>query len=152
MQRGRYVKNQKLQEKINSLQKEKDTLKPELLEIETLLEAEKKWFARLEKIEDKNRAGDVSRAVYDSLKDEYSSELATTQRKKATEERKVRRWLVDLQKETRVLETKVESLKVRSEIEGQTLSEANQKIIDLSNQRVRKATAAEVLIEILETL
>ncbi|PWI48731.1 hypothetical protein CEE45_04910 [Candidatus Heimdallarchaeota archaeon B3_Heim] len=142
----------KLQEKINSLQKEKDTLKPELLEIETLREAEKKWLARLEKIEDKNRAGDVSRAVYDSLKDEYSSELATTQRKKATEERKVRRWLVDLQKETRVLETKVESLKVRSEIEGQTLSEANQKIMDLSNQRVRKATAAEVLIEILETL
>ncbi len=142
----------KLQEKINSLQKEKDTLKPEFLEIETLLEAEKKWLVRLEKIEDKNRAGDVSRAVYDSLKDEYSSELATTQRKKATEERKVRRWLVDLQKETRVLETKVESLKVRSEIEGQTLSEANQKIMDLSNQRVRKATAAEVLIEILETL
>ncbi|MHA2288567.1 MAG: zinc ribbon domain-containing protein [Promethearchaeota archaeon] len=142
----------KLQEKIDSLQKEKETLKPESLEIETLIESEKKWFARLEKIEEKNRAGSVSRAVYDSLKDEYSSELATTQRKKGTEERKVRRWLVDLQKEVRILETKVESLKVRSDIEGQNQEEASQKIMKLSDQRVRKATAAEVILEILEAL
>ena len=142
----------KLQEKISSLQKEKDTLKPEALEIEKLVEEEKKSFARLEKIEDKNRAGGVSRAVYDSLKDEYSSELATAQRKKATEERKIRRWLVDLQKESRILETKVESLKVRSDIEGQNLDGAKQKIEKLSDERVRKATAAEVLLEIISTL
>ncbi len=142
----------KFQEKITSLQKEKDALKPEPLEIEKLGESEKKWLERLEKIEEKNRAGEVSRAVYDSLKDEYSSELATTQRKKATEERKVRRWLVDLQKEVRVLETKVESLKVRSDIEGQNQEEANQKIMKLSDERVRKATAAEVLLEIIELI
>ncbi|MHA2107086.1 MAG: zinc-ribbon domain-containing protein, partial [Candidatus Hodarchaeales archaeon] len=142
----------KLQEKIDSLQKEKETLKPEPLEIEKFIESEKKWFARLEKIEEKNKAGSVSRAVYDSLKDEYSSELATTQRKRATEERKVRRWLVDLQKEVRILETKIESLKVRSDIEGQNQEETNQTLVKLSDQRVRKATAAEVLLEILETL
>lgn len=143
---------EKLQEKINSLQKEKDSLNPEPLEIEKLIESENKWSERLEKIEEKNRAGEVSQAVYDSLKDEYSSGLATTQRKKATEERKVRRWLVDLQKEVRVLETKVESLKVRLDIEGHNQEEAKQKIASLSDQRVRKATAAEVLLEVLEAI
>jgi hypothetical protein len=142
----------KIQDKINSLQKEKDSLNPEPLEIEKLIESEKKWSERLEKIDDKNRAGEVSQAVYDSLKDEYSSGLATTQRKKATEERKVRRWLVDLQKEVRVLETKVESLKVRSDIEGRNLEEVNQKIASLSDQRIRKASAAEVILEVLESI
>ncbi|MHA2107963.1 MAG: zinc-ribbon domain-containing protein, partial [Candidatus Hodarchaeales archaeon] len=49
----------KLQEKITALQKEKDVLKPEALEIEELVEGERKWLERLEKIEEKNRAGEV---------------------------------------------------------------------------------------------
>jgi hypothetical protein len=144
--------SEKIQAKISSLHEEKSTLKAQPLDIEIFNEDEKKWFERLEKIEEKNRSGSVTRAVYDSLKDEYSTELATTQRKKATEERKVKRWLVDLQKEARILETKIESLKVRSEIEGDLKDEDNQKISKLTQTRVKKATAAEVLTDILQDI
>jgi len=144
--------SEKIQTKISSLQKEKSNLTTQPLDIEILTENEKKMFERLEKIEEKNRSGSVSRAVYDSLKDEYSAELATIQRKKATEERKVKRWLVDLQKEVRILETKLESLKVRSEIEGNAKDDDHQKISKLTKSRVKKATAAEVLTEILQEI
>ncbi|MHA2239456.1 MAG: hypothetical protein ACXAB2_14000, partial [Candidatus Hodarchaeales archaeon] len=97
-----------------------------------------------------NRANAVSKPVYESLKDEYSAELATTRRKRSTEERKAKRWLVDLQKEVRVLETKVESLKVRSEIEGQGSDDIRQKTESISKQRVKKASAAEILAKILQ--
>ena len=141
-----------IQKKISSLHEEKSKLKVEPLDIEVFTENEKKSILRLEKIEEKNRSGTVSRAVYDSLKDEYSTELATFQRKKATEERKVKRWLVDLQKEVRILETKIESLKVRSEIEGSLEENINEKISKLTRSRIRKATAAEVLTEILQEI
>ena len=144
--------SEKIQTKISSLQEEKSKLKIEPLDIEIFTESEKKSLERLEKIEEKNRAGGVSRAVYDSLKDEYSTELATAQRKKASEERKVKRWLVDLQKEVRILETKIESLKVRSEIEGSLEEDNNRKISKLTQSRVKKATAAEVLTEILQEI
>ena len=68
------------------------------------------------------------------------------------EERKVKRWLVDLQKEVRILETKIESLKVRSEIEGSLEEDNNKKISKLTQSRVKKATAAEVLTEILQEI
>jgi len=144
--------SEKIQTKISSLQEEKSKLTVKPLDIEIFTEDEKKLFERLERIEEKNRAGAVSRAVYDSLKDEYSTELATCQRKRATEERKVKRWLVDLQKEVRVLETKIESLKVRSEIEGNLEEDNQQKISKLTQSRVKKATAAEVLTEILQEI
>jgi hypothetical protein len=141
-----------LQEKMGKLQEEQKSLATQPLELESLSEEEKKWSERLEKLSEKNRAGAVSPAVYDSLKDEYSAELATKQRKIATEERKARRWLVDLQKETRELETKVESLRVRSEIEGQKDADIVQKIENFRHSRVKKALAAEVLTEILQNL
>ncbi|MHA1512724.1 MAG: zinc-ribbon domain-containing protein [Candidatus Hodarchaeales archaeon] len=142
--------SEKIQGRISSLQKEKSELIVQPLDIEIFSEDEKKMHERLERIEEKNRSGAVSRAVYDSLKDEYSTELATSQRKKATEERKVKRWLVDLQKEVRILETKIESLKVRSEIEGNLEDDNNQIISNLTQSRVKKATAAEVLTDILQ--
>lgn len=144
------LQSTKIQEKIDSLQTEQKTLNPQPIDLEILREEEKKWFERLEKIEEKNRANAVSKPVYDSLKDEYSAELATTRRKLSTEERKAKRWLVDLQKETRVLETKVESLKVRSEIEGATSDDIRQKTQNLSEKRVKKAFAAEILTLILQ--
>ena len=144
------LQSTKIQEKIDSLQNEQKTLNPQPLDLEILREEEKKWFERLEKIEEKNRANAVSKPVYDSLKDEYSAELATTRRKLSTEERKTKRWLVDLQKETRVLETKVESLKVRSEIEGASSEDIRQKTEKLSKKRVKKAFAAEILTNILQ--
>lgn len=144
--------SKRIQVKITSLQEEKSKLTVQPLDIEVFTEDEKKLYERLEKIEDKNRSGGVSRAVYDSLKDEYSTELATTQRKKATEERKVKRWLVDLQKEVRILETKIESLKVRSEIEGNLEEDNHQIISKLTQSRVKKATAAEKLTEILQEI
>jgi len=144
--------SEKIQAKISTLQEEKSKLTVQPLDIEIFTEDEKKSLERLERIEEKNRSGAVSRAVYDSLKDEYSTELATSQRKKATEERKVKRWLVDLQKEVRILETKIESLKVRSEIEGTIKEDNNKKISKLTQSRVKKATAAEVLTEILQEI
>ena len=144
--------SEKIQTKISTLQEEKSKLTVQPLDIEIFTEDEKKSLERLERIEEKNRSGAVSRAVYDSLKDEYSTELATSQRKKATEERKVKRWLVDLQKEVRILETKIESLKVRSEIEGTIEEDNNKKISKLTQSRVKKATAAEVLTEILQVI
>ena len=145
-------KTNELQAIMGKLQEEQKSLKTQPLDLESLSEEEKKWNERLDKLNEKNRAGAVSSAVYDSLKDEYSAELATTQRKIATEERKARRWLVDLQKEVRALETKVESLKVRSEIEGQKNDAIVQKIDNLRHSRVKKALAAEVLTEILQNL
>ncbi|MHA2173307.1 MAG: zinc-ribbon domain-containing protein [Candidatus Hodarchaeales archaeon] len=144
------AQSKQIQEKIESLQNEQETLKAQPLELEIFREEEKKWFERLEKIEEKNRANAVSKPVYESLKDEYSAELATTRRKRSTEERKAKRWLVDLQKEVRVLETKVESLKVRSEIEGQGSDDIRQKTESISKQRVKKASAAEILAKILQ--
>ena len=144
--------SEKIQGKISSLQEEKSKLTVKPLDIEIFSKDEKKLNERLERIEEKNRSGAVSRAVYDSLKDEYSTELATSQRKKATEERKVKRWLVDLQKEVRILETKIESLKVRSEIEGNLEDDNHQIISKLTQSRVKKATAAEVLTEILQEI
>jgi len=142
--------SEQIQAEISSLQEEKSKLKVQPLDIEIFIEDEKKLYERLERIEEKNRSGAVSRAVYDSLKDEYSTELATSQRKKATEERKAKRWLVDLQKEVRSLETKIESLKVRSEIEGNLEDNNHKKISKLTQSRVKKASAAEVLTEILQ--
>ena len=142
----------KIQDKMATLQDEQKTLKTTPLDLELFTETEKKWNERLVKLDEKNRAGAVSQAVYNSLKDEYSAELATTQRKLATEERKAKRWLVDLQKEVRELETKIESLKVRSDIEGQRNEEVGQKIEALSRSRVKKAVSAEVLTEILQNL
>lgn len=146
------VQSTKIQEKISSLQNEQETLKSQPLDLEIHREEEKKWFERLEKIEEKNRANAVSKPVYESLKDEYSAGLATTRRKRSTEERKAKRWLVDLQKEARVLETKIESLKVRSEIEGADSEDIRQKTEKLSKKRVKKAFAAEILTKILQDL
>jgi hypothetical protein len=141
-----------IQNKISALQDEQKGLETQPLDLEVLSETEKKWNERLEKLNEKNRAGAVSQAVYNSLKDEYSAELATTQRKIAMEERKSKRWLVDLQKEVRELETKVESLKVRSEIEEQGNKELGKKVDELSRIRIKKATAAEVLTDILQDI
>lgn len=143
---------EKIQSNIVTLQEEQKTLQSQPLEFETLAEREKKWQKRLEKVEEKKRAQAVSDEVYSSLRDEYSSELATVQQKLAVEERKARRWLVDLQKETREMETKIERLRVRGEIEGLSQEDIQRKIEDLGNQREKKAIAAEVLTEILGSL
>ncbi|MFX0170378.1 MAG: zinc-ribbon domain-containing protein [Candidatus Hodarchaeota archaeon] len=141
-----------IQSKIITLQEEQKTLQTQPLELENFAESERKWQKRLEKLEEKNRAQNVSKDVYTSLRDEYSSELASIQRKAANEERKAKRWLVDLQKEVRKLEAKIEQLRVRGEIEGLNNEEIKQKSSNLSQQRVKKATAAEVLSEILGNL
>ena len=139
----------KIQLKISSLQEEQKTLQTKPLDLETLSEEEKKWQKRLEKIEEKKRAQAVSKEVYSSLRDEYASELASVQQKLAIEERKARRWLVDLQKGSRELETRIERLKVRGEIEGAASGELEQKIKDLKLEQKKKATAAEVLTQLL---
>ncbi|MFX0085021.1 MAG: zinc-ribbon domain-containing protein [Candidatus Hodarchaeota archaeon] len=139
----------KIQSEISALQEEQKTLQTKPLEIETLSAEEKKWQKRLEKIEEKKRAQVVSNEVYSSLRDEYASELASIQQKLAIEERKARRWLVDLQKGSRDLETKIERLKVRGEIEGSSGDELAQKLKDLKLEQTKKATAAEVLTQLL---
>jgi DNA repair exonuclease SbcCD ATPase subunit len=142
----------KIQSKISTLQEEQKTLQTKPLDLETLSDKEKKWQKRLEKIEEKKRAQAVSNEVYSSLRDEYASELASVQQKLAIEERKARRWLVDLQKGSRNLETKIERFKVRGEIEGLSGDELEQKIKDLKLEQTKMATAAEVLTQLLGTL
>jgi len=139
----------KIQSKVTTLQEEQKTLQSKPLDLETLSEEEKKWQQRLEKIEEKKRAQAVSNDVYSSLRDEYASELASVQQKLAIEERKARRWLVDLQKSSRDLETKIERSKVRADIEGGSNSEINQKLQNLKIEQTKKSTAAEVLTKIL---
>ncbi|MFX1282336.1 MAG: zinc-ribbon domain-containing protein [Promethearchaeota archaeon] len=143
---------EEIQSNVVTLQEEQKTLETQPLELETLVEDEKKWQKRLEKIEEKRRVQAVSDSVYSSLRDEYSSELAAIQKKVAVEERKARRWLVDLQKEARDLETKIERIRVRGEIEGLNKSEINQKTEELSLNQAKKATASEVLTQILGSL
>ena len=145
-------KIEEMQSNITILQDEQKTLQTQPLELETLVEDEKLWQKRLEKIEEKKRSQAVSNDVYTSLRDEYSSELATIQHKVAIEERKARRWLVDLQKDSRDLETEIEQIRVRGEIEGLTKEEIAQKTEDLSLERVKKSTASEVLTQILGSL
>lgn len=142
-------KMEKIQVNINQLQEEQKSLQTKPLELETLVTREKKWQKRLEKIEEKKRAQAVSDEVYSSLRDEYSSELAAVQQKVAIEERKARRWLVDLQKETRELETEIERIRIRGEIEGMSPSEIDQKVEMMSTQKEKKSTASEVLTQIL---
>ncbi|MHA2227264.1 MAG: zinc-ribbon domain-containing protein [Candidatus Hodarchaeales archaeon] len=142
----------KIQSNIDTLQEEQKSLKSQPLDLEDFAENEKKWQRRLEKIEEKKRVQAISHEVYSSLHDEYASELASIQQKLAVEERKARRWLVGLQKDARELDTKIERLKVRGEIEGMNTSEISQKTEDLSKQRKKKAVASEVLTEILSTL
>ncbi|MFX0123340.1 MAG: zinc-ribbon domain-containing protein [Candidatus Hodarchaeota archaeon] len=141
-----------IQSNITTLQEEQKTLQTQPLELETLAEDEKLWHKRLEKIEEKKHAQAVSNEVYTSLRDEYSSELAAVQQKVAVEERKARRWLVDLQKESRELETKIEQIRIRGEIEGLSKEEISQKTEEMSLQRVKKSTASEVLTQILSSL
>ena len=145
-------KIEEIQSNITTLQDEQKTLQAQPLELETLVEDERLWHKRLEKIEEKKRAQAVSNEVYSSLRDEYSSELAAIQQKVAIEERKARRWLVDLQKESRELETRIEQLRVRGEIEALSKEEITQKIEDMALQHKKKATASEVLTQILSSL
>ncbi|UCG00397.1 MAG: zinc-ribbon domain-containing protein [Candidatus Heimdallarchaeota archaeon] len=145
-------KIEEIQSNITTLQEEKKVLQTQPLALETLVEDEKLWHKRLEKIEEKKRAQVVSSDVYTSLRDEYSSELAVVQQKLAVEERKARRWLVDLQKDSRELEAKVEQIRVRGEIEGLSKEEITKKTEDLTLQRVKKSTASEVLTQILGSL
>jgi hypothetical protein len=145
-------KIEEIQSNITTLQDEQKTLQAQPLELETLVEDEKLWQKRIEKIEEKKRAQAVSNDVYTSLCDEYSSELAAVQQKVAVEERKARRWLVDLQKDSRDLETKVEQIRVRGEIEGLSKEEIAQKTEDLNLERVKKSTASEVLTQVLGSL
>ena len=135
-----------------TLQDEQKNLQTQPLELETLVEDEKNWQKRLEKIEEKKRAQAVSNEVYSSLRDEYSSELAAIQQKVTVEERKARRWLVDLQKESRDLETKIERLRVRGEIEGLSKEQITEKTEELSIQQAKKSTASDVLARILSSL
>jgi chromosome segregation ATPase len=145
-------KIEEIQSDITTLQEEQKTLQTQPLEIETLVEEEKRWQKRLEKLEEKKRAQAVSNDVYTSLRDEYSSELAAVQQKVAIEERKARRWLVDLQKDSRDLESQIEQIKVRGEIEGLNQEEITQKTEDMSLERGKKSTASEVLTQILGAL
>lgn len=145
-------KIEEIQSNITTLQEEQKTLQTQPLELETLVEDEKLWQKRLEKIEEKKRAQTVSNDVYTSLRDEYSSELATVQRKVAVEERKARRWLVDLQKDARELETQIEQIRIRGEIEGLSKEEIAQKTEEMSLEREKKSTASEVLTQILGAL
>jgi DNA repair exonuclease SbcCD ATPase subunit len=141
-----------IQTQISSLQEEQKTLKSQPLELETFTVSENKWQQRIEKLEEKKRTQMVSNEVYNSLKDEYNSEYATIQKKVAIEERKARRWLVDLQKEVRELETQVERFKVRGEIEGLSQEEIKTKSEQSTLERKRKAAAARILTEILSNL
>ncbi|MHA2075752.1 MAG: hypothetical protein ACW97X_14120, partial [Candidatus Hodarchaeales archaeon] len=93
-----------------------------------------------------------SNDVYSSLRDEYASELASVQQKVATEERKARRWLVDLHKGARELETSIERLKVRGEIEGLSKEQLEEKLKDQKLLLSKKAIAADVLTEVLSSL
>ncbi|MFX1504710.1 MAG: zinc-ribbon domain-containing protein [Promethearchaeota archaeon] len=145
-------KIEEIQSNITTLQEEQKTLQTQSLELETLVEDEKLWQKRLEKMEEKKRAQAVSNDVYTSLRDEYSSELATVQQKVAVEERKARRWLVDLQKDARELETQIEQIRVRGEIEGLSQEEIAQKTEEMSLEREKKSTASEVLTQILGAL
>jgi chromosome segregation ATPase len=138
-----------LQARISTLQEEKAGLQLKSLELETSIENERKLQERLEKLEEKNRAQALSREVYSSLRDEYMTELTSVQQKAAIEIRKAKRWLVDLQKDVRVLDTQIEQKKVRGEIEGVGVSGVMSQIEKLKIQREKKALAAEVLTEIL---
>lgn len=138
-----------LQTRISALQEEKAGLQFKPLELEELTENEKKWQERLEKLEEKNRAQAVSRDVYSSLREEYAGELASVQQKAAIENRKAKRWLVDLQKDIRGLDTQIEQAKVRGDIEEVRQPEVLSRIEKLKTQRTKKATAAEILTEIL---
>lgn len=141
-----------IQTHISSLQEEQKTLKSQPLELETFTESEKKWQQRIEKLEEKKRTQMVSNEVYNSLKDEYNSEYATIQQKVAIEERKARRWLVNLQKEVRELETQVERFKVRGEIDGLSKEDIETESKQFKLERKRKAAAASILTEILSNL
>ncbi len=142
----------KIESNISALQEEQKTLQSKPLELETLSEEEKKWQKRLEKIEEKKRAQAVSTEVYSTLRDEYASELASVQQKLAIEERKARRWLVDLQKGSRELETSIERLKVRGEIEGLSKDQLDEKLKGQKLLLSKKTTAADVLTEVLGSL
>ncbi len=141
-----------LQSKISNLQEEKKLLKTTSLELEGAKENETQWKKRLEKLEEKKRVQAVSNEVYTTLRDEYTAELTNTNNKLATEERKARRWLVDLQKELRDIETRIERIKVRREIENLNDEEIALKTEQLTKEKDKKALAAEVLTEILEKL
>lgn len=141
-----------LQDKIIIIKEEQKSLQPKPLDLELLTKDEKKWKQRLEKIEEKKRAQAVSEEVFTSLRDEYSSELASVQQKKAIEERKARRWLVDLQRDTRELNIQVERLKVRADVERLNSEKLAQETKDLTLEMKKKGTAAEILSEILSTI
>ncbi len=141
-----------LQDKIIAIKKEQTALQPKPIDLELLIEDERKWKLRLEKIEEKRRAQAVSEEVFTSLRDEYSSELASVQQKKSIEERKARRWLVDLQRDTRELNIQVERLKVRADVERIDSEKLLQETKDLTLKMKKKSAAAEILSEILSTI
>ncbi len=143
---------EELQGKITIINEEKKALQAKPLELEILNEDEKKWLQRLEKIEEKKRAQAVSDEVYTSLRDEYASELASVQQKKAIEERKARRWFVDLQRETRELNIQLEKLKVKADVEKLSSEKLTQELKDTELELKKKTAAAEILSEVLRSL
>jgi len=132
------------------LQEEQKTLEPQPLELEVLVEEEKLWRKRLEKLEETNRAQTVTKEVYASLRDEYATELAKAQSKASSEERKARRWLISLQRDTRELESEMERLRVKGEIEGKSSDEIQQELEKNNEEFKKKSIAAETLMEALK--
>ena len=139
-----------LQMKMVKLQDEQKTLEPQPLDLEVLIEEEKLWRKRLEKLEETNRSQSVTKEVYASLRDEYATELAKAQSKVSTEERKARRWLVSLQRDTRDLESEMERLRVKGEIEGRSSDDIQQELEKKTEEFNKKSIAAETLIEALK--
>ncbi|MHA1215333.1 MAG: zinc-ribbon domain-containing protein [Candidatus Hodarchaeales archaeon] len=143
------VKFDSIQSTMLALQEEQKSLKIQPLKLEKLTEEEKLWKKRLERLEEKNRAGAVSREVYTSLRDEYSAELASIQQKIDVEERKARRWLVDLQRDTRALESEIERVRIKAEIEGKRQDQIKDELQEMSENFNKKSVAADILSEIL---
>ncbi|MHA1973403.1 MAG: zinc-ribbon domain-containing protein [Candidatus Hodarchaeales archaeon] len=146
------VKFETIQSTMVALQEEQKSLHIQPLKLEKLIEEEKLWKKRLERLEEKNRAGAVSREVYASLRDEYSAELASVQQNIGIEERKARRWLVDLQRDTRALESEIERVRVKAEIEGKSPDQIKVDLEEMNKNFTKKSIAADILSEILGSI
>lgn len=141
-----------IKENLTKLQAEKKSLTEGKIKIESLIEDKNKFQTVLEKLEDKKRLGEVSEEVYRTLHKDYSTNLNNAKRDLGIEERKCRRWIVQLRKDTKKLQKEAESIKVRAEIETIIDPETTKQISELLKKSKKQDIAADVLGEILDKI
>ena len=137
---------------LTKLQEEKKSLTEGTIKIESLIEDKNKFQTVLEKLEDKKRLGEVSEEVYRTLHKDYSTNLNKAKRDLGIEERKCRRWIIQLRKDSKKLQKEAESIKVRAEIETTIDPEIKAKISELLKKSKKQDLAADVLGEILDKI